>query len=126
MSQSSPTSFCGSSLSIQPLVCAPLLDSGTLPSKPILPVGAAECDGSQRPNCAPSVSPRYRSPRRRRASRRSIPTCNKTNSPRPTPLNRETKTAYFTSLCAVCFRHVLQNFCVSSRSLCFFLFLVVV
>src|SRR5690348_14279451 len=88
MSQSSPTSFCGSSLSIQPLVCVPLLDSGTLPSKPILPVGAAECDGSQRPNCAPSVSPRYRSPRRRRASRRSIPTCNKTNSPRPTPLNR--------------------------------------
>src|SRR5213082_2999581 len=29
---------------------------------------------------------------------------------------------YFTSLCAVCLRHVLQNFFVSRRSLCFFLF----
>jgi len=33
---------------------------------------------------------------------------------------------YLTSLCAVCFRQVLQNFCVSSRSGCFFRFLVVV
>src|SRR5215472_11546771 len=33
---------------------------------------------------------------------------------------------YFTSLCAVCLRQVLQNFFVSRRSLCFFLFFVVV
>src|SRR2546426_10796022 len=33
---------------------------------------------------------------------------------------------YFTSRCAVCLRHVLQNFRVSNRSACFFLFLVVV
>jgi len=33
---------------------------------------------------------------------------------------------YFTSLCAVCLRHVLQNFLVSIRSECFFRFLVVV
>src|SRR5689334_3035163 len=33
---------------------------------------------------------------------------------------------YFTSLCAVCLRHVLQNFLVSKRSVCFFLFFVVV
>jgi hypothetical protein len=33
---------------------------------------------------------------------------------------------YFTSLCAVCLRHVLQNFFVSIRSVCFFLFFVVV
>jgi hypothetical protein len=33
---------------------------------------------------------------------------------------------YFTSLCAVCLRHVLQNFFVSRRSECFFLFFVVV
>src|SRR5271156_6631514 len=38
-----------------------------------------------------------------------------------------TKTgSYFTSLCAVCLRQVLQNFLVSMRSVCFFLFLVVV
>jgi hypothetical protein len=33
---------------------------------------------------------------------------------------------YFTSLCAVCFLHELQNFFVSKRSECFFLFFVVV
>src|SRR5271154_373211 len=33
---------------------------------------------------------------------------------------------YLTSLCPVCLRHVLQNFRVSTRSECFFLFLVVV
>src|SRR5579862_1822737 len=33
---------------------------------------------------------------------------------------------YFTSRCAVCFRHRLQNFLVSIRSECFFLFFVVV
>src|SRR6516164_6852119 len=42
-----------------------------------------------------------------------------------TPLNSTGRT-YLASLCAVCFRHVLQNFLVSSRSECFFLFLVVV
>ena len=34
--------------------------------------------------------------------------------------------AYFTSLCGVCFRHVLQNFDVSSRSGCFLRFFMVV
>ena len=45
------------------------------------------------------------------------------NSNRSRPRNAET---YLASLCAVCFRHVLQNFLVSSRSECFFLFFVVV
>src|SRR5215470_15077640 len=42
------------------------------------------------------------------------------DSPSPSPL------PYFTSFCAVCLRQVLQNFLVSRRSECFFLFLVVV
>src|SRR5579863_3320926 len=33
---------------------------------------------------------------------------------------------YFTSLCGVCLRHDLQNLLVSSRSVCFFRFFVVV
>jgi hypothetical protein len=42
------------------------------------------------------------------------------------PLNLLPYEIYFTSLCPVCFRHDLQNFFVSSRSECFFRFLVVV
>src|SRR5712692_3036402 len=58
-----------------------------------------------------------RSPNRWTTPLNSKPAC-------PSPFTK-TK-SYFTSLCAVCFRHVLQNFFVSSRSVCFFLFFVVV
>jgi hypothetical protein len=43
-----------------------------------------------------------------------------------TPFTNTKIKSYFTSLCAVCFRHVLQNFFVSNRSVCFFLFFDVV
>jgi len=42
------------------------------------------------------------------------------------PDTRSKTENYLTSLCPVCLRHVLQNFRVSTRSECFFLFLVVV
>jgi len=48
------------------------------------------------------------------------------DSPKIKPVLPGNVKAYFTSLCAVCFRHVLQNFFVSKRSECFFLFFVVV
>src|SRR5215469_7670727 len=57
-----------------------------------------------------------RSPNRWTTPLNSIPVCS------PTSQNG----TYFTSLCAVCLRHVLQNFFVSRRSVCFFLFFVVV
>jgi hypothetical protein len=42
------------------------------------------------------------------------------------PFTKLRSSAYFTSLCGVCFRQARQNFLVSRRSECFFLFFVVV
>src|SRR2546430_809442 len=63
-----------------------------------------------------------RSPNRWTTPLNSIPAC----SLAPTKKTFPAKRTYFTSLCAVCLRQELQNFFVSSRSVCFFLFFVVV
>src|SRR6266581_3032926 len=63
-----------------------------------------------------------RSPNRWTTPLNSNPAC----SPAPAKTTLAKTNTYFTSLCAVCLRHELQNFLVSSRSVCFFLFFVVV